>query len=109
VGAPLRVHDGAEELFLVLEVDVEGALGHARHPGDLAHAGALEAALQEHRASAIHDLAPLGGIRPGPAPLLLRTIPGPDGGKDVDRFVAHLRLPPSPTPILATRRCDATN
>jgi hypothetical protein len=54
--------NGLEELVLVLEVDVERALGHARRPGDLAHAGSIEALSEKDRARPFDDLAPLGAV-----------------------------------------------
>ena len=52
------LHDGAEQLFLVLEIDVESALGDAGRFGDVHHAGGVETAGQEDRAGALHDLTP---------------------------------------------------
>ena len=49
VEQPLRVgwafdaDDGLEQLLLVVEIDVQRALGHAGGAGDVAHAGGVEA------------------------------------------------------------------
>ena len=56
------LHDGAEQLILVLEIDVERALGDAGRLGDIAHAGGIEAARHEHRAGALDDLPPFGAV-----------------------------------------------
>ena len=47
---------------LLVEVDVERALGDAGAPRDLAHAGRVEALVEEHLACALHDLAALGAF-----------------------------------------------
>ena len=52
-----------EDLFLVLEVVVQAALGHAQGLGDLAHAGPVVAAAPEGRGRALQDLdAALAGL-----------------------------------------------
>src|SRR5262249_54328350 len=60
-----HLHDGAEQLLLVLEVDVEGALGDAGRFGDVGHAGGVEPAGQEDLPCAIDNLAPLGAVFAG--------------------------------------------
>src|SRR5262249_12025991 len=55
--------DGLEQPALVVEVDIERALGDAGGPRDLAHAGAVKAQIHEHLAGAVDDLPALGGIR----------------------------------------------
>src|SRR4051812_39655230 len=60
-------HDFTEELFLVREVQVDGALGHACAAGDIVEAGPGEAALAEYFEGGVEDLTwPLFG-QPTPA------------------------------------------
>src|ERR1700748_590849 len=54
--------DRLEQFFLVLEVDIERALGHAGCTGDFAHAGGVESLRQEDGARPIQDLAALGTV-----------------------------------------------
>ena len=54
-------HDGvphhlAKELFLVREVEIDGALGEAGALGDVLEPGGGEAALAEHRERGVEDL-----------------------------------------------------
>ena len=62
VDQALFVDDRLEQLLLVLEIDVERALGDAGRAGDVAHAGGVEASGQEDRPRALDDLAPFGAV-----------------------------------------------
>src|SRR5581483_9132396 len=56
----LLLDDGLEQLLLRIEINVERALRHPRPAGDIAHAGGIEAMLQEHGAGPFEDLPALG-------------------------------------------------
>ena len=48
LGATVLAHDGAEQLLLVLEIEIERALRHAGAPGDFVQLGGGEALFREH-------------------------------------------------------------
>ena len=54
--------DGLEQLFFVLEVHIERALGDAGGAGNVVHAGGIEALGEEHGPGAIDDLPPFGAL-----------------------------------------------
>ena len=54
--------DGLEQIFLVLEIDIERALGDAGRAGNVVHARGIEALGQKHGARAVDDLTPLGAF-----------------------------------------------
>jgi len=62
LGVAFLPDNGFEQLFLVLEIDVERAFRHPGHPGDLTHAGGVKASRHEDLPGALDDLAPLGAI-----------------------------------------------
>src|SRR5215475_7861842 len=55
VGEDVAHHHGGEERPLVAEAGIDRRLSRARSRGDLVHAGAFEAALQEDLAGRIED------------------------------------------------------
>ena len=54
--------DRFEQLFLVLEIDIERALGDAGRAGNVVHAGGVETLREEDRAGALNDLTAFGAV-----------------------------------------------
>src|SRR5437660_3214033 len=51
----LLVEEAEEKIVFALEIEVDGAVGHARHPGDLGHRGAVKTASGEDLDGRVED------------------------------------------------------
>lgn len=79
--AALAFDHVGEQVFLVLEIDVDRAFGNAGGARDVVHAGGFEALLHEHALGPVEDLLALGRILACHAATRLR------GGQSVFRGV----------------------
>ncbi|MNY36336.1 hypothetical protein D3C86_1708180 [compost metagenome] len=81
----VMVDERNEQIFLVGEVDIDRALGNARFPGDVVHAGGVEALALEHAPGAGQNLVAFGRV------FARRKTPG--GVSRTTRFRFRLHIP----------------
>jgi hypothetical protein len=78
----LLVEEPEEQVVFSLEIQIDGAVGHAGYPGDLRHGRAVEPALGEHLDRRIEDAGALV-VGPGIARLHRGRSPGWPGPRCV--------------------------